>query len=187
MRAGFLALALALLAPAAALAQDQQPAPAYLDNEALDRFFDALKAAPDPVSARIASAEIWYIWTHPLDPDLAARFDEALAARQQADYEATLTILDDIVARWPGYAEGWNQRATIYYMLGDFERSLADVAKVLALEPRHFGALSGGAIIQLSLGNRPAALEFMIAAMRYHPFLSEVRLFPELLRPRVEV
>ena len=88
---------------------------------------------------------------------------------------------------YPDYAEGWNQRATLYYMMGDFERSIADCAKVLALEPRHFGALSGRALMYLQLGKRALALRDMAAALAIHPFLSEALLFPELSRPMTHV
>jgi hypothetical protein len=67
-------------------------------------------------------------------------------------------------------------------MLDNFEASLADIDKVLEFEPRHFGALSGQALIYLAMGKRPLALKAMAAALAVHPFLNERQLFPELMQ-----
>jgi tetratricopeptide (TPR) repeat protein len=169
------------LAPAPAAAQ------AYVDTEALDYFFDQLRAAPDAMSAQIATDEIWFIWLHPDDPQLADAFEDAMRERAAGHFSRAVELLDKIIETWPDYAEGWNQRATMNYILGNLEASLADVKQTLVREPRHFGALSGGALIYLRLGDRPAALQMMRTALSYHRFLNERRLFPELLTPEVEI
>ena len=76
---------------------------------------------------------------------------------------ARLDLLNALVDRLPDYAEGWNQRATVYYMLGNYEASLADIDKVLEFEPRHFGALSGRCMIYLAQGKRALAIKDMPA------------------------
>ena len=106
---------------------------------------------------------------------------QVLAARRALDFTGALALLDRIVADYPTYAEGWNQRATLYYLTDDFDRSLADIDKVLQYEPRHFAALSGRAIIHLARNERGLALMDMRAALAIHPFLAERQLFPELL------
>lgn len=169
------------LAPVPAAAQ------AYVDTQALDYFFDQLKDAPDPVSAQHVTTEIWYVWTHPDDPELAEAFAAVLAERAAGHFTRAVELLDDVIETWPEFAEGWNQRATMYYVLGNLEASLADVEETLAREPRHFGALSGGAMIHLRLGNRPAALTMMRTALALHPFMSGRQLFPELLEPQIEI
>ncbi|MBN9346959.1 MAG: tetratricopeptide repeat protein, partial [Devosia sp.] len=78
------------------------------------------------------------------------------------------------------YAEGWNQRATVYFMLGDYDASLDDIAHVLAIEPRHYGALSGRVLIYLKQGRYDDARADMIAALAIHPYLRERRFFPDL-------
>ena len=80
------------------------------------------------------------------------------------------------------YVKHEQQRATLYYAIGNYEASIADCGHVLALEPRHFGALSGRALIYLTLGKRALALKDMAAALAVHPFLVERQLFPELNR-----
>jgi tetratricopeptide (TPR) repeat protein len=106
--------------------------------------------------------------------------NEALTSRRLGGPIETLALLNRLIRDYPGYAEAWNQRATMYYVLGNFEASIADCEKVLELEPRHFGALSGRSLMYLQLGRRAQALRDMAAALAIHPFLTERRLFPEL-------
>jgi tetratricopeptide (TPR) repeat protein len=148
----------------------------------LDKLFAELKLAPDAQTANRIDQQIWLIWTAPAEPGLAGRMAAVLAARNAMDLGGAIRLLDKLVEDYPTYAEGWNQRATIYYMLDNYEASLADIDKVLEFEPRHFGALSGQALIYLSLGKRPLALKAMAAALAVHPFLNERQLFPELMQ-----
>jgi tetratricopeptide (TPR) repeat protein len=158
--------------------------PAFAETDAergiLDKLFAELKNAPDAETAHAIDQQIWMIWTLPAEPGLAGRMAAVLEARRVMDLSGALALLDKLVVDFPDYAEGWNQRATIYYMLDNFEASLADIDKVLALEPRHFGALSGQAMIYLAEGKRALALKAISTALQYHPFLSEKQLFPEL-------
>lgn len=179
-----------LLAAAPALLTTS--APAIADEAAdraaaLDALFTQLRAAPDAASAQAIDNQIWAFWTTSADPELAGRMREILTARSTGKIPAALALLDKLVVDFPDYAEGWNQRATLFYMIGDFDRSIADCAKVLELEPRHFGALSGRALIYLQLGQRALALKDMAAALAIHPFLNEAQLFPELARPMTHV
>ena len=105
---------------------------------------------------------------------------DLLAARRLGDYSRAMGLADGMIAEHPHYAEAWNQRATLHYLLGDLGSALADCAEVLAREPRHFGALSGRALIHLQQGKRGLALRDMAAALKLHPFLNERHLFPEL-------
>ena len=149
----------------------------------LDQLFAALRTAPDPTTAQQLDQAIWAVWTNPADPTLHERMREVLLARGTGNIAEALRLLDKLVVDYPDYAEGWNQRATVYYMMGDFDLSIADCAKVLALEPRHFGALSGRAMMYLQQGKRALAIKDMAAAIAVHPFLSGRQLFPELDHP----
>jgi tetratricopeptide (TPR) repeat protein len=177
----FAGLALATALVAAAHADEAR------DRLALDRLFTELKSAPDAQTAHRISQRIWAYWTIPSDPILAGRMDEVFNARHAGDIDEAVLLLDRLVEDYPDYAEGWNQRATMHYLLEDFEASLADCAKALALEPRHFGALSGRALIYLQQGRRGLALKDMAAALSLHPFLNERRLFPELRQQMTRV
>lgn len=152
----------------------------FTNTEALNALFEALAEAPDEYTARVIDQQIWVQWTSPNDPDLAQRMAAAMELRRMGDPVRTIAVLDQMVKDYPGYAEGWNQRATMHYMVGNYEASIADCAKVLELEPRHFGALSGRALMYLQLGKRALALKDMAKAVSIHPYLSERRLFPEL-------
>jgi tetratricopeptide (TPR) repeat protein len=165
---------LAFAAPLPAFATD------YADSAALDELFAELKSAPSAAEAADVTEQIWNIWFSPTVPELKARMNRASAAMGAGDLDAALDQLTAIVTDYPDYAEGWNQRATLYYMLDNFDASLADIDKVLALEPRHFGALSGRISIYLRQGKRPQALRDMIAALAIDPYLSQKALFPEL-------
>jgi len=150
------------------------------DRAALDTLFVQLHDAPDAPTAHALSNRIWALWITPSDPDLALRMRDVMEARSTRSAETTIELLDALIADYPAYAEGWNQRATMLYMIGKFDASIADCAKVLELEPRHYGALSGRALMYLQQGKRALALRDMKAALELHPFLSERQLFPEL-------
>jgi tetratricopeptide (TPR) repeat protein len=150
---------------------------------ALDALFAELRTAPDAETAQRIDQAIWAVWTNPTDPTLAGRMRDVLVARGTGNLPSALRLLDQLVIDYPDYAEGWNQRATIHYVMGNLDLSIADCAKVLELEPRHFGALSGRALIYLQQGKRALALKDMAAALAVHPFLNERHLFPELDHP----
>jgi tetratricopeptide (TPR) repeat protein len=88
---------------------------------------------------------------------------------QAQKYQDALAVLDVIVAKKPDFAEGWNKRATVLYIIGDLDGSMADIGKVLALEPRHFGAISGIGLIQAAKGNKAAALEAYRKVIEIYP------------------
>lgn len=152
---------------------------------ALETLFVQLREAPDEASARELSQAIWTLWTRPSDPDLALRMADVMEARMLRGAETTIELLDALIADYPDYAEGWNQRATMHYLVGDFEASIADCDRTLELEPRHFGALSGRALIYLQLGKRSLALRDIQAALALNPWLAERALFPELAEPAI--
>lgn len=173
---GLLLLVFALTGPALA-----QPDPK------LDGLFAALKSAPDELVAAQIVDQIWQRWTHPDDPALAGRMDEVIALQGAGHLDLVLDKLNGIIADYPSYPEGWNQRATVYFLLNNYEASLADIGKTLELEPRHFGALSGRALIYLAQDQRALALKDITKAIEIDPFLSERQLFPELSQPTTKV
>ena len=152
------------------------------DRAALDTLFGQLKAAANAEAADLISQQIWQIWTGPSDKALADRMKTVMVAEQSGDLPGAMLLLKALVADYPSYAEGWNQRATIEYQLHDFAASLADIDKVLALEPRHFGALSGRGECYLRLQRPRDALTAFQQTLRIDPWLDTVRARVEMLR-----
>ncbi|MFT5599003.1 MAG: tetratricopeptide (TPR) repeat protein [Gammaproteobacteria bacterium] len=145
----------------------------------LDFMFAKLEVANNEPSARRIERAIWQLWLNPDDRVVKKRMQIIMATRETGNYEETITLLNDLIAQYPNYSEGWNQRATIYYLMGNFDASVLDVAQTLKLEPRHFGALSGLAVMLWKQGNQDLARKSLSEAVLIHPFLSGRGMFDE--------
>ena len=151
------------------------PAAADQQDRRLDGLFARLQAASSRVEAQAAEQQIWRIWIES-DDGLANRLMqsgiEAMAGRQHA---LALAYFDRLVEHAPGFAEGWNKRATVHYLMQDYEASVFDIERTLELEPRHFGALSGLGLIYEAIGEPAAALRSFEAAVAINPHLDGTR------------
>lgn len=147
--------------------------PSQADAQTYEDLMSALASASTKAEADRLSSEIWQIWLTAPDETAQEVLDNAMRRRQAYDFLGAIEHLNRLVTAYPDYAEGWNQRATMYFLRGDFEASLADVDEVLAREPRHFGALSGKAVILFQQGKIPLAQIAVREALKYHPFLNE--------------
>ena len=125
----------------------------------LNALFARLSASTSAAEAQGIADAIWVIWTQPDDPVLAARVAEIITAGGLAGPMSQMALIDQLIADYPDYSEGWNMRATAHFLRGAYEESLADIEKTLALEPRHFGALSGLGLSNLKLGRDEAAAD----------------------------
>lgn len=181
-----LAIAALLLAVAPAQIVSAEPFTRSAAQSAeLDALFSNLSSASSEPEARQIADQIWRIWTTPDDPILASRVDEIITKAGFAGPAGQLPLIEALIADYPDYPEGWNLRATAHFMHGAYDKSLADIEKTLTLEPRHFGALSGRALIFHTQGKRAEALEAMHEALDIHPWLPERSLFPELAPPPI--
>ncbi len=143
---------------------------------ALDDLFAALRA---PVPARpVAELEddIWDLWSHHPDALCDGWMSQAVTAMAMHHTDDALAILSRIVAAAPDWAEAWNKRATLHYMMGRDVEALADIDRTVALEPRHFGAIAGFGHIALRHGDLTAAQAAFEEALRIHPHLQDIRL-----------
>lgn len=138
-----------------------------------EKLFAALSGAKNAAEAAGTASEIWALWFRAPNEAAADLMRQAREHAAQQDYRGAASLLDRLVENEPGWAEAWNQRATLRYMAHDFEGSLADIDQVLALEPKHFGALSGQAIILMHQGNMAAGQAALRKAVTIDPFLSE--------------
>ena len=177
---------LTAIALALGLAFVAGPSVADQNDPRLGDLFTRLKAAPDARAAHGVERSIWGIWTESDDDVIALLMNQGLAAMARRDLRAALGKFEQIVKIAPGFAEGWNKRATVHYLLGDFAASLHDIGKTLTLEPRHFGALSGRGLVLLELENAELALQSFEAAIEIHPKLSGANLNAEALRREIE-
>ena len=105
------------------------------------------------------------------------------SAIESKDLDLAIQLLDGIIAFKPEYVEGWNQRATVYYMKKDYTRALGDLSEVLKREPRHFGALFGVGVIMQEFGDDRRALEVYRRALALDPHMSRV---PDLVKTLAE-
>jgi tetratricopeptide (TPR) repeat protein len=105
---------------------------------------------------------------------------------QRQDLDAALDRFDQMVKYAPDFAEGWNKRATVYYMRGEYPESVADIERVLELEPRHFGALSGLGMIYEELDRKEQALRAFEAALQANPFLPGAKQQIEILKKQIK-
>jgi len=169
----------------ASLAAAFAPALADQRSEALPALFDELLEAPDATMASRLEARIWQEWLDAPDPvsrTLMARLDAAMRSRDSA---LALEIADELVAVAPEFAEAWNKRATIHYLRGDDDASVSDIRETLALEPRHFGAISGLGLIFLRRGDPEAALGAFEQVLEISPASANARRSVERVRREI--
>ena len=139
----------------------------------LDRLFDRLRNAGPREAARV-EVEIWQRWTRSGDARIDAWMNRGIEAMGSGNHSEALEAFDSIVRAAPGFAEGWNKRATLYWLLGEHEASVHDIERTLALEPRHFGALSGLAMIRQEQGQVFDALDALERIARIHPHMPQL-------------
>lgn len=183
---GMLVLLVVAVWPAHAEEPPLPPAsPAQLEKRAvrLDALFTRLASTDDADEGDTIVEEIWRVWLQSGRPEIDALMQKTLALLQAGEPRAAMPLLDTIVERAPDWAEGWNKRATVLYVLDEYDRSLADIDKVLALESRHFGALAGRGLIHIAKENYRAALDDYRRARAVNPFLQgAAQMIPTLER-----
>jgi tetratricopeptide (TPR) repeat protein len=137
---------------------------------------------PDALVRALADHALWRVWSRSGDEDVDRLL--ALGAEQMAlrDGEAAVQTFTQVIQRRPDFAEGWNKRATIYFLLGEYDKSLADCDEVLKRNPHHYGALSGYGMIYLRLDRPALALPWFERALAVNPNLRQVEETVEMLR-----
>jgi len=149
--------------------------PAGGSSRRLDALFAELAADRPVRTPEQIEADIWTAWTDHDEPRAADRMDRAMACFGRKAFVVAEAELDALVAEQPAWAEAWNKRATLYFILGRHDESMADIARTLVLEPRHFGAICGFAQICLAQGRHVEALAALETALGVHPHLDSVR------------
>ena len=149
----------------------------HASQDRLDELFVQLKNAPDEQTAREAENAIWLQWLTSGEERIDTMMRDAMRRRSSYDFDGALEVLNEVIALKPEYPEVWNQRATVYFHQQKYEQSLEDVAKALELEPRHFGAMAGRGVIRYFQGKPALAIQNVLQAAEYHPYLKELEMF----------
>ena len=155
-------------------------------NNKLDKLFTQLKNTKELSSAQVIEKEIWEIWSiHPSDDRRGFRLTELLTQgtrlMNMGELNKAYKIFTQIIAVEPDWAEAWNKRATVLYLMDRYQSSLDDIKITLALEPRHFGALSGQALNYIELNEYEKAIESYKAVQKIYPIMDGAKkMIPEL-------
>jgi tetratricopeptide (TPR) repeat protein len=180
MTAGVFAALLLIASPMPLLAQETLPrsggdTAALSKADLLDKLFADLKTAESRAAAKDIENSIWELWMESGDQQVDKLMGYSVAAMNARAFQVAVDFLDAIVKMKPDFAEGWNKRATVYWLLDDYGKSIADIEQTLALEPRHFGALSGLGMIMRSLGEKRKALTAFKQALEVDPNLEDLK------------
>jgi tetratricopeptide (TPR) repeat protein len=181
MRFVVLALALLVSPVSSGFAADEpvpattQPVKVLSKPERLDALFSDLKRAKSAAAAEGIAGRIAREWADSGSASVNVMMQWANEAMDAKSYPVALDFLDQVVVLQPGYAEGWNRRATLHFMMDNYAKSMADIEKTLQLEPRHYGALSGMGQIFMMLDNKQLALRSYERALEVYPMMRNLQ------------
>lgn len=138
-------------------------------NVRLDSLFARLQRAPDAATATIIEQQIRLAWSEAPNDAADLLMRRGTVALRSGQLETALSNFDQLIATEPNFAEAWNKRAIVHYLLGHYQQSITDIEQTLRLEPRHFGALSGLGAIFIQLEQPRAAIRVFEAVLEIYP------------------
>ena len=149
----------------------------------LNNLFDQLGAVNNTQTAESLEKKIWSVWNkHPNNIKLTEKLEFGTELMQYGDYNYALKVFSNVLDNDPNWSEAWNKRATVYFLMNQLKKSLDDIDKVLYIEPRHFGALSGQARIFIKLQQYEKAIKSIEQALKFYPSFKSQELIPEIER-----
>jgi tetratricopeptide (TPR) repeat protein len=169
-----LALTIGATFPALAedpLARETRPQPEEKVGSRLDELFGELKRERNEKAAERIAGQIWREWFKSGSASVDLMMQWATEAVEAKKYDVALDFLDQVIVLSPTFAEGWNRRATVHYMMQNYGKSMADIERTLELEPRHFGALSGMAQIMKNTDRKQLALDAYQRVLEIYPMM----------------
>ena len=151
-------------------------------KDKLNQLFDQLKKSNDISIAFKIEKKIWNIWsTHPSQEKFTTSLAIGSELMSRGELDSAYKIFSTIIESEPGWAEGWNKRATVLYLMGKYLNSLNDIDEVLKRESRHFGALSGQGLVQIKLKNYEKAIKSYQTAQKIYPSIKSAEIMiPQL-------
>jgi tetratricopeptide (TPR) repeat protein len=141
------------------------------EENRLSSLFAQLKRERNEKAAERIASRIWEAWGHSGSASIDLMMGWSKTAMDAKKFDVALDFLDQVVTIQPAYAEGWNRRATVHFMMQNYAKSMADINHTLQLEPRHFGALSGMGQILKSAGSNELALQAYQRALDIYPMM----------------
>ena len=155
------------------------------DNN-LNKLFDELKVGNFTISQEVEQ-KIWNIWsTHPTDQNLTEILGEGSKHVRNQELVQAFDIFTKVIEIDPTWAEAWNKRATVLYLLGDYNGSQKDIDKVLKLEKRHFGALAGEGLVNIELKNYEKAIKSYQKAQKIYPSMKSPNIMIEKIKELIK-
>ncbi len=152
----------------------------------LDKLFENLQISDASLSFGIEQ-KIWDLWsTHPSDQNLTLKLSEGSKLVREKQLIKAKKIFSDVIKLDPKWAEAWNKRATVLYMLGEYQASQNDIDKVLFLEKRHFGALAGQGLVNIKLENYEKAIESYKKAQEIYPAMQSPKIMIDQIKELIK-
>ena len=155
-------------------------------NIQLNKLFQELK---DINSNLVFQTEqkIWKLWsTHPTNNKLTARLEEGSQFVRDQNYLKAIEVFTEVINLDKNWAEAWNKRATVFYLIGEFQDSQNDIDKVLALEKRHFGALAGQGLVNIQLKNYEKAIKSYEQAQEIYPAMKSPKIMIKQIKELIK-
>ena len=157
------------------------------NKKEIDKLFIQLKSALNFENSKDIEDKIWDLWTtHPSKDNLTKLLADGSSDMMDNKLETAYNKFTEVIEMDPNWAEAWNKRATVLYLMGKYELSQADIDKVLAIEERHFGALSGQGLVQTALNNYQKAIDSYIEANKVHPNMKSPLIMIEKLQLQIK-
>jgi Flp pilus assembly protein TadD len=150
----------------------------------LDTLFAKLQSTTDPMAAQALEQAIWEQWTMVPDPAQRELMLRGIAEMQQQELQNAIVTFSKLIEVAPDLSEAWNKRATVYWLLGNFEASISDICETVKREPRHFGAYSGLGMIRAQMGEPARAAAAFELARKYNPHIGGID--AEIVRLKAE-
>ena len=147
----------------------------------LENLFEILSKTESDIQINEVTSSIWDIWYETNDPLIEADFYRGLESMRTGDLLMAVAFFTRVIEKNPNFAEGWNKRATVYYMLGKFDASMMDIHETLKLEPRHFGAMDGMGLIFIHLEQFDKAIDIYDQMLKIFPNNSSTKQKKEML------
>ena len=139
------------------------------NDKRLNELFRILAQSQNNAELYKTTSSIWKIWMETNDPLIENDFHQGLKLMQDGQLKSSINIFSKVIVNNPNFAEVWNKRATVYYLIGDFNSSILDIKETLKLEPRHFGAMDGLGLILIHLKKYEEAIEVYDQMLKIFP------------------